>query len=560
MKQTFEFSEKSARLQAIKDASFHILDSDVSYVELAKKIRNELEEVEKETKLTIAFVGQYSAGKSTIISALTRNNHIKIDSDIATDTTSEYEWNDVILIDTPGLYTGRKDHDSITEEKIKKADILVFCLTYSLFDNILLDNFLNLAFERGYVSKMLLLVNKMYSEEGEYNELVHNYKISLQKQLGKSHSLDIFPISFIAAQFQRDEDPEIQEMSHFGDLIGSLNNFITNKGALSKITTPAHILIDNMERGIIDVDSSEDKPFFNLLSRAEREIKKIKVSAESFFRDEINSLRSRIQNTGIECASMVGGAEASEIENRIKSSSDEISKWCEETSKQIQATLEAYEEQLIEELAEISGSETASIYFENVSDAHITYSAKKRNTTIGSEQINSLKNILGSGSKFVGSAATNTAKAGSGLLTSTGAAGSQLHNVVLSVGKFFGVTFKPWGAVNLAKNIGNVAKVLGPVTAFLGIAMEVMDAQKEKEAEESLRNAQIEIKKQFNDNADIVVSQFKENFNKVEELLFDAKLLEISQLRESKISSTKKLSDTALKLKSQIDLLKELVK
>ena len=43
MKQTFEFSEKSARLQAIKDASFHILDSDVSYVELAKKIRNELE-------------------------------------------------------------------------------------------------------------------------------------------------------------------------------------------------------------------------------------------------------------------------------------------------------------------------------------------------------------------------------------------------------------------------------------------------------------------------------------------------------------------------------------
>jgi len=56
------------------------------------------------------------------------------------------------------------------------------------------------------------------------------------------------------------------------------------------------------------------------------------------------------------------------------------------------------------------------------------------------------------------------------------------------------------------------------------------------------------------------VSQFKENFNKVEELLFEEKLREISKLRESKILSTKKLSDTALKIKSQIDLLKELVK
>lgn len=559
MKQKFEFPEKSLRLQEIKDVSFRILDSDDSYVELGKKIRSELDEVQKETKLTVAFVGQYSAGKSTIISALTGNNHIKIDSDIATDTTSEYEWNDVVLIDTPGLYTGRKDHDRITEEKIKKADILVFCLTYSLFDNILLDNFLNLAFERGYVSKMLLVVNKMYSEEGEYNELVHNYRFSLQKQLGSSHSLDIFPTSFIAAQFQRDEDHEIQELSHFGDLIANLNSFITNKGALSKITTPAHILIDNMERGIIDVNFSEDKLFFDLLSRAEREIKKIKVSSEYFFRNEINSLKSRIQRRGIECATMVGGADVSEIENRIKSSSDEISMWCDEISKQIQIRLEAYEEQLIDELAKISKSETASICFKDVSGENILYNAKNRSATIGSEQINSLKNILGAGSKLVGNAA-NGVKAGSGLLTPTGAAGSQLHSAVLSVGKFFGVTFKPWGAVNIAKNIGNVAKVLGPVTAFLGIAMEVMDAQKEKDAERLIKNAQIEIKKLFNDNAETVVSQFKENFGNVQQALFEAKLYEISQLRKSKISSTKKLSDTAKKLKRQIDLLKELVK
>jgi hypothetical protein len=89
--------------------------------------------------LTVAFVGQYSAGKSTIISALTGRRDIHIDADIATDKTAPYDWNGIRVIDTPGLFTDRHDHDEITYEAIAKADLLVFCLTYMLFDTLTVE-------------------------------------------------------------------------------------------------------------------------------------------------------------------------------------------------------------------------------------------------------------------------------------------------------------------------------------------------------------------------------------------------------------------------------------
>jgi predicted GTPase len=55
-----------------------------------------------------------------------------IDADIATDKTAPYDWNGIRVIDTPGLFTDRADHDEITYEAIAKADLLVFCLTYML--------------------------------------------------------------------------------------------------------------------------------------------------------------------------------------------------------------------------------------------------------------------------------------------------------------------------------------------------------------------------------------------------------------------------------------------
>ena len=78
---------------------------------LIQKYYDELKQINDKIKLEIAFVGQYSAGKSSIISALTGNKTIRIAQGVATTKTQEYEWGNVLLIDTPGISTENTEHD-----------------------------------------------------------------------------------------------------------------------------------------------------------------------------------------------------------------------------------------------------------------------------------------------------------------------------------------------------------------------------------------------------------------------------------------------------------------
>ena len=185
---------------------------------IRRNLNNELEEHRNRGFLTVAFVGQYSAGKSTIISALTGRNDIHIDTDVATDKTAVYNWNGIKLIDTPGLWTGNhEDHDEITYNAIEKADLLVFCLTHSLFDSLTLANFKKLAYDRSYRNKMMLVVNKMSQESGEDQQNIINYRDSLEKALSP-HSLEDFPLCFIDAEDYRegieDRDKRTFEKGH----------------------------------------------------------------------------------------------------------------------------------------------------------------------------------------------------------------------------------------------------------------------------------------------------------------------------------------------------------
>src|SRR5690606_7024755 len=70
-------------------------------VSIVKEFKNKLSDLQQKIKLEIAFVGQYSAGKSTIISAISGNKDIKIGQDITTDIPRAYSWGNILLVDTP---------------------------------------------------------------------------------------------------------------------------------------------------------------------------------------------------------------------------------------------------------------------------------------------------------------------------------------------------------------------------------------------------------------------------------------------------------------------------
>ena len=116
--------------------------------EIRINLDKSLQEHQDLDKITLAFIGQYSSGKSTIISALTELKNIKIGAGVTTDKTTYYDWNDIKLIDTPGLWTSYKEHDEITETAIEKSDLLVFCITTELFDELTIAKFKEYAYEK----------------------------------------------------------------------------------------------------------------------------------------------------------------------------------------------------------------------------------------------------------------------------------------------------------------------------------------------------------------------------------------------------------------------------
>ncbi|WP_242724416.1 GTPase [Microcoleus vaginatus] len=266
---------------------------------IRKKVRDELKEYREQGILGVAFVGQYSAGKSTIISALTGRRDIRIDADIATDKTTNYDWNNIKLIDTPGLFTDRQDHDEITYDAINKSDLLVFCLTYMLFDSLTAENFKKLAYEKGYRWKMMLVINKMSDEAGEEEQKIANYRQSLTDAL-KPYSLDEFPICFIDAKDYcegiDDKDDFLTEISRFPTFIDALNQFVERRGSLARFDTPVRIALSCVDDAQLSFtrNSSEDSTFFEVLTRLSRTVRK-----------ERDRLRIKVKNIALEMSSRV---------------------------------------------------------------------------------------------------------------------------------------------------------------------------------------------------------------------------------------------------------------
>lgn len=243
--------------------------------EIRQKLRHELNTYRHQGMLSVVVVGQYGAGKSTLISALTGRRDIAIHSDITTDQITHYNWQGIELIDTPGLFTERQDHDEITYGAIAKADLLVFCLTSMLFDAITVENFKQLAYRQGYRWKMMLVINKMSDEAGDDSEKMANYRRSLAEAL-HPYNLDEFPICFIDAKDYCEGidtgDKFLIDVSRFSTLIETLNTFVEQRGYLSRFDTPIRIALSCVDEAQFHISRTtpQDSVFLEILTRLNR--------------------------------------------------------------------------------------------------------------------------------------------------------------------------------------------------------------------------------------------------------------------------------------------------
>jgi len=533
---------------------------------LRKKLREELKEYREQGIIKVAFVGQYSAGKSTIISALTGQRDIHIDADIATDKTASYDWNGIKLIDTPGLFTDRKDHDEITYEAINKSDLLVFCLTYMLFDSLTAENFKKLAYEKGYRWKMMLVINKMSDEAGEEAQKIVNYRKSLAEAL-KPYNIDEFPICFIDAKDYCegvDEDDEfLLEVSRFQTFIDTLNNFVERRAALTRFDTPVRIALSCVDEAQLSFtrDSSEDSAFLEVLARLSRTVRRERDRLRTKVRSIALRLSSLVVQEGTVLAAAVGGKE--DIEAKSKEAESKVNGHCEKAGAELEEVVKVAVESLREEVKKVLQGDLTQAFVSRLAVNQKVSAGNVDSDTDFERLKNQVEQLKDIGEK-VGNTLTDLAKgrdatlASQGFLKASNVAGGGLHQGVYAIGKLIGFDFKPWQAVNIAKNIGNVAMVVGPVLGVVSLAMDVRAIKKEEERDQKLAEARRDITSQFIAIAKNLETQVESQLRELEGQVYgeiEKQIAAARQQEESAIASSNTSVQQLLEIRKDFELI-----
>ena len=503
------------KLALLKEKTRKLLLSTGNTV-LASQLDAELDNAKDRKKLQLAFVGQYSSGKSTIISALTGDKSIKIDANVATDKVSKYNWHDIILLDTPGILAGKVEkHDQDTKDALKESDLVFYVLTSQLFDDVVFDNFIDLAYTQHLADKMFIVINKMGMEAGEYEQLVNNYTASLKKTVSdRGYNIDEFPIAFVDANDYIDgiaeQDDEFVQLSHFERFIDMLNTFVEKKGIVKKqFDTPVRILqsylkdieVSSIDKTLCEFYNQFEQKLTNSLKEIKRDVEQILYSFDSSSMNEVINLSNDI-----------GSIEETEWTQKQKQLNDKLKLMISEASQQIETTINQSYERLLQEINEFSDKDALVKYADSI-DGKINSPSvsieEKKSLTMQKKSLD----LLRQGANKVSGMAPGVDKLFGGI---SGASGSTLHEVVLNVGHFFGKSFKPWEAVRWASNIAKVAKFGIPViTAGIDIWMQFREDNKENERLEQIKASKSQFVTGYQSEVNKVKTQFENYLNSV---------------------------------------------
>ncbi|WP_017662388.1 GTPase [Baaleninema simplex] len=502
--------------------------------EYRHKLKRESEAIRENPLLKVAFIGQYSSGKSTIISALTGNRNIKIGADITTDKATPYDWNGIKIVDTPGIGTERKDHDEVTYREIEQSDLLVFCTTHMLLDKCIVEHFTKLAYEKRYSHKMMLVFNKLSSEAGDDDVKIANYRASMTQALSP-HSLDDFPVCFFDAKDYCegvDEDEEdLIELSRFTEFIQALDRFVRERDKLAQLDTPIRRVLGYVDE--VEIWFSEgtvqDKNFLETLNRLAKTVHQKRNEFRIKLKKVILDATSEIRTIGNQLANdLTEFKNEQEFKDRQKEIERKIEEIWDQTEKVFQELIESAIESLQEEVKQVLNSDLVQSFIAMLnaeSEFKAQYVEEGFNFNDLSQQVKFFEDIAGQvGLEIVQNATRQAFKlsgGGGAALRSIDVVGSNLHKGVLAVGKFVGFKFRPWQAVGIAKNIGNVARFAGPALVIVGAGFEAWELAEQQKKAKQLRQAQGGIDREFAGIARKVEQQLKEQQQTFEDETYD---------------------------------------
>lgn len=534
--------------------------------------------------LSIAFVGQYNAGKSTLIKVLTNNDNIKIDSDVCTDEVEAYDWNGVQLLDTPGVHAGRSDHDEKTYDIIDRADLLVFVITNELFDETIGRYFRTLAFERKHAGRMLLVVNKMAQDPGTpETKRADLEKVIVPLRFDDLRGVFVDGLSWLDAKTADPEDrEELLEIANIHELVSALNAFIAEQGLVGRLTAPLTSLRGAVEQAsaLLSTEVPQLRATLDLLNKK----RTLFSESRSRLRTELSGLVSHAASEMDEKAAQVADALASDIGqeelNEIhKRTEQELIERSERLRKELESTIERELDDLQNRLAALGEGKLAQSlvrYAEGSDSVEIEKFAQYATTTWkagGSvdasdwpEAVARIGMVARNAGNYAGKWAVGEAAFNApGFVGAAAARGGNAQKLVYNVGKFFGVKFRPWGAVNIARGFANFAKVVGVIGAFIAPLMQIISELKENERYEKLTQQRDMVRAYYDEFIRGIETQvfaqfdaFSEDFYEDEMKAIDEQVSQLIGEQERKRSESSNLGELRDEIEDLIDVVSEL--
>lgn len=549
---SFEFGEiLSATLQLHKDlrtAAERSKDPQVN------ALTRELDEVRfagaasDAPPLTIAFVGQYDAGKSTILSVLTGREDIVIDADVSTQYVTAYDWRGVSLLDTPGIHAGRPEHDEQTYAAIARADLLVFVVTNELFDDTMGHHFRELAFQRQHARRMLLVVNKMNQDEGSPETKRPDIeKVTAPLTLDDFRCVFIDARSWLEAQDADDEDSaDLLEIANISALTDALNAFIAERGLAGRLSAPLFTMrgVAEQASALLASDFPLERAALELLHRKRSILLGSRARLHTAMGGVIARAVADIGTYGDEVAEAIEpGKTEAQIEAlnttaqarasaRSAKLSDEALKCVEGELAEVQRQLEALQNSVLaRELAtQLEAGTPGDAAFGDYASPAWTAG----NQTKGPADWPAITGKAGGAAKKIGQLAARWATGpaaadGASVFSVAAARGSDAHKVVYNVGKFFGVKFKPWGAVKIARTIGNAGRVISAIGGVLGVIAQIAEDRQQEQYRIQLRDARDGVRSAYRDSALAIEAAFWEQFEAFLADFYDSELQAIDE-------------------------------
>ena len=448
----------------------------------------------QDAPISLAFAGQYSAGKSTILKALTGRQDIATGAGIITEHTQTLDWNGVKVIDTPGIHTAiRPDHDVVTYDAISQADLLVFVITNELFDDHLGNHFRKLAVDREKGHETILVVNKMgRTADGNTPEAREVIVEDLRKPLEPFTPEGLrttFTDAESALEAREEEEEDLAEMlrrqANMEGLIRNLDDLIQDKGLGARHTTILYT-IDQVMQDAIANEPPEDPDVDSLVMIYNQNMRVMMETRSHLQRSIHNAIDEAVTQA------ILAGAEYAD--NFHHNSSQEQ---LDEANSDVDIKIEGIWNSLLRRIEE-DFTEAIPVMGNRLDELHESHRFRTTMANLNSRKPGpDTKRIL----TIAQTAAARLGEFGRGTsmspALSSGASGlarfsgSQAHRAVLGLGHMVGHSFKPWEAVRMARNIGRASAVLSVLSIVLDIGAQIKSEQDEaRKDDEAIRDRQ----------------------------------------------------------------------